>query len=418
MKAILLLISLYLCFSCQSNKTNENTKLSFVTIVNRTGVIETVNNKERLEKLSRLDFYSSQPYQKVLRVYTPNTEGSTPASLTSYHENGQLSQDLSILNGRAYGPLKAWHINGRKMFEAFVIEGIADNSSEAEKSWILDGVAQAWDDEGHLMAQFNYFKGELEGDTLYFYENNQIKEKKTYKKNFLDGQRVQYYPQGTTYKEALYKTGLREGESNTYWENGVLQGKEFYKNESLLNGEYYSQTGDLLSTISQGSGKQFFLCKDQCIHELEYCHGIAEGCVHEYNKKNELIHTYHQKGGEKDGIELIYYPKSKNKLLCIDWKEGKIHGISNTWYLNGKMESQREFSENMKNGLSLAWYEDGELMMIEDYEKDKLKKGEYFEKGSKQPISRIIEGNGYATLFDLKGQFLTRIQYENSIPQQ
>ena len=80
------------------------------------------------------------------------------------------------------------------------------------------------------------------------------------------------------------------------------------------------------------------------------------------------------------------------------------------------MESQREMSGNTRNGVSTAWYRDGQLMMIEEYESDKLKKGDYYRKGHKQPLSQVINGEGTVTLFDSEGNYLRKIPYVNGKP--
>ena len=98
------------------------------------------------------------------------------------------------------------------------------------------------------------------------------------------------------------------------------------------------------------------------------------------------------------------------------WVEGRIQGLVKTWYPNGTSESQREMSRNAKNGLLTAWYFDGSVMMIEQYDRDKLLKGEYFERGEKIPVSQVMNGKGIATIHDSKGTFLRRITYNNGKP--
>ena len=88
-----------------------------------------------------------------------------------------------------------------------------------------------------------------------------------------------------------------------------------------------------------------------------------------------------------------------------------------TWYPDGSMESQREMSGNYKNGLLTAWYIDGNLMLIEEYDRDKLIRGEYFKKGEKIPASQVAGGKGVATLFDSEGNYLRRVNIFNGRPQ-
>ncbi len=70
----------------------------------------------------------------------------------------------------------------------------------------------------------------------------------------------------------------------------------------------------------------------------------------------------------------------------------------------------------MKNGVSTAWYRNGNLMMIEEYEQNKLIRGDYFKKGEKVPVSQVIQGKGTVTSFDADGHFIQKIPYLNGKP--
>ena len=50
-------------------------------------------------------------------------------------------------------------------------------------------------------------------------------------------------------------------------------------------------------------------------------------------------------------------------------------------------------------------------MMIEEYDGDRLVKGQYYKLGQKEPVSSIFNGTGTATLYDEEGVFLRKIHY-------
>ncbi len=72
---------------------------------------------------------------------------------------------------------------------------------------------------------------------------------------------------------------------------------------------------------------------------------------------------------------------------------------------------------NHKQGLAFAWYEDGNLMLAEEYQNDQLIRGEYYSPKSKKPASHIKDGKGVATLFDSKGTLIEKVPYEKGRPQ-
>jgi len=84
--------------------------------------------------------------------------------------------------------------------------------------------------------------------------------------------------------------------------------------------------------------------------------------------------------------------------------------------VNGNLESEREIRDNVKHGISSAWYQDGSVMMIEEYEKDILRKGTYFKKGEKSPVSTVENGDGTATFYDSSGFFIKRALYQKGQP--
>ena len=65
---------------------------------------------------------------------------------------------------------------------------------------------------------------------------------------------------------------------------------------------------------------------------------------------------------------------------------------------------------NKRNGLATAWYRDGSLMLIEEYNHDRLFKGEYYKKGERTPYTEIVEGHGIATLYDGDWSFYSQNQ--------
>ena len=145
--------------------------------------------------------------------------------------------------------------------------------------------------------------------------------------------------------------------------------------------------------------------------------GIQEGLVKQIDANGNIYKVYSLKDGLKHGEEIDFYPGSSDPQLVIQWTQGKIHGITKTFYPNGTQESQREMAGNKKNGLFTAWYSDGNMMLIEEYDHDKFIKGEYYKRGDRFPASAIIEGKGTATIFDSEGIFIRKISYRNGRPE-
>ena len=50
-------------------------------------------------------------------------------------------------------------------------------------------------------------------------------------------------------------------------------------------------------------------------------------------------------------------------------------------------------------------------MLVEEYEEDRLIKGQYYKKNGRDPVSMVFNGNGTAMLYDERGVFLKKVTY-------
>jgi len=387
--------------------------------MDRNGTAETISNIERLKQYQCVDFSKPQSYEKVLRIYNRDSQGNIHANVHSYHENGQPKQFLEVVNSRAFGAYKEWHLNGCIKLQACVIGGEADLTPTAEESWLFDGCAYAWDEEGSQIATFSYEKGILQGNSYQYHPNGQIWKKIPYQNNEIHGSSETYLENCQLLQQNEYFEGARQGSSYRYWTPKQLASEEEYQKDTLRFGRYYEPSGHVVSEINDGNGYRSIFCKTGVAELHEYRHGEPDGEVKVFGTDQKLFRKYHVKNSQKNGEEIEYYENPHLRHLpkiSLSWYQGKVQGIVKTWYDNGVQESKREMSNNTKNGISTAWYRDGNLMLIEEYDHDKLVKGEYYPKSDKHPISIVKEGKGVATLFDPEGNYVRKVHYENGTP--
>jgi len=391
-------------------------KITSINIIDRNGLSEIISSKERLNSFEQTNFLSPQPYQKVLRVYGREKNGDVRSCITSYHPNGQPKQYLEAVNNRALGQYKEWYPSGQLKIEAMIIGGNADLNTHAEQSWLFDGYNCAWNEEGGIIAKIPYKKGELEGEAIYYHENGSIWKVTPYKKGLPDGVKKVYLNDGSLFQTIEYHHGQKEGPSIRYWKNAQVAYQENHEKNLLIEGFYFDMSGTQISEIHQGEGERAIFGKSG-LQELQvYHHGIQEGKIRVFDEVHHLIRIYHKKNGVKEGEEIEYFPKTTQPKLLLSWNQGILNGCMKTWYKNGNLESQREMSENKKNGLLTAWYQNEALMLVEEYENDKLLKGEYYRLGENRPVSNVKKGEGIATLFNPEGTFSRKIAYQEGKP--
>ena len=409
---------LFLCIpfvGCVSR--HQHASLTSIQIFDRNGFKQTITSPDRLKMHQRIDFSKPQPYTKVVRIYSCDKDGKTPSRLTTYHPNGGIWEYLEVVNGRANGIYREWHPNGNLHLQLTVIEGLGELSSEAQMSWVFDGTCLVWDEQGSLKAKFNYEKGLMQGVALYYFPSGQLEQQISYEKGEIDGDALIYSSKGELIGKRTFVRGKQQGIAMFKGDSSCPPYTELYREGLLIEGSYYDFLGKIASRIEGGFGEKATFLEGH-LYKLEECRsGILEGEIKIFDKQGFLANSFFLKGGKKQGEEWVYYPAlDKKAKLCINWVDDKIHGLSRTWFLSGKLESEREMYENQKHGVASAWYADGTLRLVEEYQKDQLVSGKYFQRGSSEPFSSVEKGKGSATLYDSEGLFLRKICYENGHP--
>jgi len=414
------IVLIFLCGCASKGNQGASDTVISMQLIDRNGFSETISAKDRLSNYEKIDFLTPQPYQKVLRVFGRTENGKSTSTITSYHSNGQLWQYLEIADGRAHGVYKEWHSNGKKKLETFVIEGTPDITETAQMTWLFEDKSYVWDEDGNMIAEISYEKGLLEGTAFYYHPNGQMAKEIPYHKDEIDGILNVYNDEGFLIEKMEYLKGLKDGESFGFWDNGAKCYLEVYKKGLLLTASYYDFEGKSISEIKNGNGKQSLFRDGKLYSLVEHQNGLPQGEVLLFNEDDSLVGLYHIKDGKKHGDEWEYYPSKSTTpkpKLCLHWDDDAIQGVAKTWYENGMLESQREINGNKKHGLCFAWFKEGDLMLMEEYEDDTLVKGSYFKKWEKKPISKVENGKGIATLYDSEGHFLRKIIYEKGLPQ-
>lgn len=411
-------ILLCLIFAGCHNTTQDHDPLSLIQIQDRNGLTETISHKERLAVHETTNFLESQPYKKVLRVY--KSQGKNSSIITTYHPNGTLYQYLEAQELRANGAYREWFSNGQQKIEAKVIGGTADLSDGVQDDWVIDGFSKVWNEQGNLVASIEYSKGSLEGKSLYYFPNGQLQKELFFKNNQLSGTSYEYTSEGELISATEYSKGIKEGKSIGYFSKNREAWDEKYQEGRLLRGSYCDLQGKLLSEVIDGFGFQarYF---DRALTLIEFHVGIPQGLVKEHTPSGDVLKTFYVKGGRKNGEEVEYFvpspdPQNPRPKLSLHWKDNAIHGTVKTWYDNGQIQSEREYSLNQRTGPSLAWYNEGSLMMYEEYEEGRLIKGQYYKIHDKQPVSNIMNGSGIAVLYDESGKLLRKVIYLNGKP--
>lgn len=396
-------------------------EIALVQLIDRNGMQETISSNDRLSQLEKVDFLAAQPYQKVTRIFKRDAVGKIHAKLTTYHPSGYLRQYLETVDSRANGVYKEWYPNGKLRMIANVIEGVGDLSVEAQSSWIFDKQSQVWSEDGHLIATIPYDKGQLTDKSLYYNPNGTIAKIIPYNQDKMDGTVELFDLAQNLIGSTVYVNGQKHGPSIFQGNRELPKREEEYEEGKLISGKYWDFKHNLISEVISGRGVKSIYEEGFLRSQEEINGGVLSGLVKIFRENGTLEGCYHISKNLKDGEEWCYYdPKegddAPKPMLFLNWKNDEIHGLVQTWYKNGVLESEKEMAHNKKEGLFLAWYEDGSLMMVEEYEKDILQNGKYMKRGEENPISRVVNGKGTATIYDAEGNFVHKIEYQKGYP--
>jgi antitoxin component YwqK of YwqJK toxin-antitoxin module len=425
-KYIVMLLCFVCCIGCQKPVVEPIDQFAPVTpagplvrvnIVEHSNLSETITNNERLKELATRNFLSPQPYRKVLRVYARDRQGSTKSIISSYYENGQIQQYLECINGRACGPYLEWYSNGTKKVQARVLAGQADLDDKSFITWSFDADCTTWDEQGSINAIFRYQRGSLNGFSETFYNTGEKRSATLYENGQKNGLETYFEKDGSILQTICFKDDSRNGHAEGFFDKNTLLWTEEYQDNLLTKAEYFSKEHTVISSVADGNGIRSIFSDGVLSSQEEIKHGQPEGWTTIYDEENRIERKYEVRAGQKHGQEIRYYPENGTTRLSIQWHEGYVHGTMKTWYPNGILESQKEMSQNMKNGISMGWYDDGSVMLVEESANDKLVRGQYMKKGEGDPVSTVEKGTGVASLFDLSGNLIEKIQYVEGKPQ-
>jgi antitoxin component YwqK of YwqJK toxin-antitoxin module len=115
---------------------------------------------------------------------------------------------------------KLYYPNGKKQEESTFVDGVKD------------GIAKWYDQDENIIAEYNYSKGELNG------------EQKT------------FYTSGTVRTQDTYNNGKQTGEHLEYFENGTIKQKGNFDKDEKKDGEWieFDQTGKKIKTVKYKAG--------------------------------------------------------------------------------------------------------------------------------------------------------------------
>jgi antitoxin component YwqK of YwqJK toxin-antitoxin module/Tfp pilus assembly protein PilF len=208
------------------------------------------------------------------------------------------------------------------------------------KNGEFDGPYKKYYPNGQLQTAGDYKNGKQEGEWRSWYANGQVKSVDHFVKNKAEGEYREYYENGTLRYSGNQKSGSFVGSLRYNDDDGKLYSILDYAGGKLQKGQYFDNTGNLLSTSAIADGK---------ITLLEYTPDGVKLMQHTYNEKEETT-----------GTETFYYPSGKISET-IEYLDGSQQGPSTTYYADGRKKSETMYADGKMDGYHRSWYSHGQI---------------------------------------------------------
>ena len=297
-----------------------------------------------------------------------------------YFENGQISSEGKLKNGKPEGYWKNYYPSGQLKSEG------------NRKDFELDSIWKFYSEEGILNQEITYRKGLRDGLTKSFNKEGFLTHTSEYQRDTLVGLKTIYFENGSVKNEIPFERGKENGVAYEYDKNGNIIMLRYYKNGILTKQESINRLDN--DGKKKGVWKEFDRNKN-VIAEGKYRNGEKDGYWKTYTSKGDLLETQKFETGQQiiDAEELSsldvkerYYSKeeAEGKLKFRGtYREGKKHG-THVWFdTKGEIDSAKV-------------YKNDALISEGDMTRDGLKEGEWLEyfypTGEKKAVGNYEKG--------------------------
>ena len=392
---------------------------------------------------------------------TENLDVLANGKYTEYYKNGKIKIQGNYKEGRRNGEFKTFLKNSKsagsviykdgKIIKSTLIKSMKDNASFSPISYVNYDLDTSYsigkvDFPNKLLKTYYMYnkKGVLNGDSIKYYEEGNIKSIIPFKNNIVDGLTISYYENGNIKEEVHYKNDKMNGEAKSYDENGKLNGRTIFKDDIKLEEEVHKENEILKNTFKNGEVVKQDICspngtlKERRVlngNEMEYSTFYENGNVKQkiltkdkviikeqlYARNgNIMLNSFFSTDGKPIKEVFEYYPDGKlfRKISTMD---EMANGDTLEYYPNGNIKKKAFFKNDKQEGEYTVYYESGVIMQKVLY-KNGVRNGEaiaYYENGVIEQKAYFVNGKKEKEhlYYDEKGNLTKTEIYKNGIKQ-
>ena len=155
--------------------------------------------------------------------------------------------------------------------------------------------------------------------------------------------RQEHYSDGSLRSITPYVAGKRQGIAKNYYPNGTLKAEINYDDDK--------RNGKTTTYYENGRPEKIYTYADDKLN------GEAEA----YSSDGYLTTRTSFKNNIQTDEEIGYYPNGKMRYIFHLNDKGQVHGIMQTYYESGRLETETPFVEGNAEGLEQSYYENGNI---------------------------------------------------------
>lgn len=193
-----------------------------------------------------------------------------------YYDNGAISSEGFMKDGKPEGYWKNYHKNGK-----LKIEG-------NRKNFQLDSIWKFYDEKGRITKSINYKVGKKNGVSANYDTLQKVVNSETYVNDIKQGFLRTFYKSGKTKSIMPYDKGKPDGTAYEYSEDSLITSVSVYKGGILQSFEKINQRDQ--ENKKQGIWKEFYE-NLEVKKEMKFNDDSLDGYVKEYDKKGNLLST-------------------------------------------------------------------------------------------------------------------------------
>jgi antitoxin component YwqK of YwqJK toxin-antitoxin module len=201
-----------------------------------------------------------------------------------YYENGRISSEGLMKDGKPTGYWKNYHKNGKMKIEG------------NRKNFQLDSLWKFYDEKGRITKSINYLEGKKNGFTIVYDTLGRIITTESYVKDVKEGFTKSYYKSGHVKSVVPFLKGRQEGTAYEFSEDSLITAISTYKGGILQGYEKINQRD--AENKKQGIWKEFY--ENMQVKKIEqYNADSLDGYVKEYDKTGNLLTTKKYNNGKR-----------------------------------------------------------------------------------------------------------------------